>query len=123
MPPAITESILDSVKKNLGLGAEYDVFDSDLVMHINSVLFTLNQLGVGHNGFAITGPEEEWSAFLGDESRFNAAKSYVFLKVRLLFDPPASSFAIASMEKLAAEYEWRLNVEAENFNPVTTRTL
>lgn len=114
------DSILDGTKKAIGLGADYDVFDPDLVMHINSVFFTLNQLGVGpDSGFAITGPNETWATFLGADLRLNAVKSYVFLKVRLLFDPPATSFAIAAMEKQAQEYEWRLNVHVENIVTVS----
>lgn len=109
------ESILDSTKKALGLGADYDGFDPDIVMHINSVFFTLNQLGVGPDGgFAITDSEDTWDAFLGGDPRLSAVKSYVYLKVRLLFDPPANSFGISAMEKQISEYEWRLNVHVEN---------
>lgn len=115
------EGILDSTKHAIGLSADYDVFDPTLVMHINSIFFTLNQLGVGPTeGFAITGSDEPWSIFLGDDVNLNAVKSYVFLKVRLLFDPPPNSFGIAAMEKIAQEYEWRLNVHAENKAGVAT---
>lgn len=107
-------SILDSTKKALGLGADYDVFDSDIVMHINSVFFTLNQLGLGPaEGFSISGPDETWSAFLGNDPRLNAVKSYVFLRLRLLFDPPNTSFGIEAIKEQVKEYEWRLNVHAE----------
>lgn len=113
--PVIPDSILDTTKKALGLGADYDGFDPDIIMHINSVFFTLNQLGVGPSeGFAISGSDETWDAFLGSDLRLNAVKSYVYIKVRLLFDPPANSFGISALEKQATEYEWRLNVHVEN---------
>lgn len=113
-------SILDSTKKALGLGTDYDVFDSDIVMHINSIFFTLNQLGVGpEDGFAIVGPDETWDAFLGVDSRLNAVKSYMYLRVRLLFDPPGVSYAIQSMKEQAQEFEWRLNVHASNVSEST----
>lgn len=109
------ESILDSTKKALGLTAEYDVFDPDIVMHINSVFFTLNQLGVGPAAtFAITDADDTWDTFLGGRQDLNAVKSYVYIKVRLLFDPPANSFGISALEKQAEQYEWRLNVQVEN---------
>lgn len=109
-----TKSILDSTKKSVGLSEDYDAFDPDLIMHINSVFFTLNQLGVGPaEGFAIDSASQEWDAFLGTDPRLNAVKSYVYIKVRLLFDPPATSFGISALEKQATEYEWRLNVYVE----------
>jgi len=114
----VTDSILDSTKKTLGLEADYDVFDPDIVMHINSVIFTLTQLGIGPDGgFAITGPDETWNAFLGDDLRFNAVKSYVYLRVRRLFDPPAASFVLEAMNQQIQELEWRLNVLAEGLTP------
>lgn len=107
-------SILDSTKKALGIGFDYDVFDPDIIMHINSVFSTLNQLGIGpEEGFMIESDQETWDSFLGVDLRLNSVKSYVFLKVRLLFDPPANSFAIAAVEKQAQEYEWRLNAYRE----------
>lgn len=108
-------SILDSVKKVLGLDAGYAVFDPDIVMHINSVFFTLNQLGVGPaDGYAITGSEETWDAFLGADPRLNAVKSYTYLRVRLMFDLPANSFTTTAIQEQVKEYEWRLNAYAEN---------
>ena len=108
------ESIFLSVKKLLGLSEAYDVFDADVITHINSSLSTLNQLGLGpEDGFSITGPDELWSQFLNDDKKLNNAKSYVYLKVRLLFDPPTTSFAINAFEKQIEELEWRLNVARE----------
>jgi hypothetical protein len=107
-------SILDSTKKALGIAPDYDAFDPDITMHINSVFVTLHQLGVGPaEGFAIEGPDEEWSTFLGDNKLLNNVRSYVYLRVRLLFDPPATSFTLDAMKQQAQEFEWRINVQRE----------
>lgn len=108
------DSILTSIKKMLGITEEYEHFDADLIMHINSVFMILNQLGVGPSaGFSIIDKTTEWSEFLSDATKLQLVKSYMHLKVKLLFDPPLGSAVIASMEKQIAEYEWRLNVAAE----------
>ena len=108
------DSILDSTKKILGLDPEYDVFDVDIITHINSAFFTLNQLGVGPaEGFMIVDDAATWSEYLGGQINLNAVKTYVYLRVRLLFDPPQTSFAISAMEKQIQELEWRLNVHRE----------
>lgn len=110
----MTDSILESTKKALGLSSDYTVFDADIIMHINSVFSTLQQLGVGpRNGFFIEDDSKIWSEFINDDSRLNAVKSYMYLRVRLLFDPPATSFAIDSFQKQITELEWRLNVVVE----------
>lgn len=112
------ESILVSIKKTLGIQAEMTVFDPDVIMHINSTFLTLNQLGIGPTtGFIILDSTALWSDFTSDITRLAALKTYVYFKTRLSFDPPATSFTIASMEKMIAELEWRLNVEAETINP------
>ena len=110
-----TESILTSIKKLLGIEADYNHFDADLIMHINSVLSILTQLGVGPaNGFSITGENEVWSNFIEEDSNsFSLVKSYVYLKVKLLFDPPLSSAAIESTNRQISEFEWRLSVAAD----------
>ena len=110
------ESILTSIKKLLGITEEYAHFDDDLIMHINSVFFTLTQLGVGpEDGFRIEDDSAVWSDFIGDDVKnFESVKSYVHLKVRLLFDPPANSTVLESIERMAREYEWRLNLTAES---------
>jgi hypothetical protein len=106
-------SILDSIKKNLGLDTDYTIFDPDITMHINSVFFSLQQLGVGPaDGFAIEDNTANWDLYIGTD-QINAVKSYVYIKVRLMFDPPATSFAIDSLAKQAEELEWRLNVQQE----------
>ena len=109
-----TESILTSVKKLLGIDESYTHFDPDLIMHINSVFFILAQIGVWPaNGFSITGKSETWSDFIGQNvNRFSLVKSYMHLKVKLLFDPPLSSAAIESVNRQISEFEWRLSVAA-----------
>ena len=110
----MTDSILHSVKKYLGIDEAYNVFDLDIITHINSAFFTLQQLGVGPtSGFMIEDGEPTWDHFLGAKNNLLAVKSYVYLKVRLIFDPPATSFHISAIEKQIAEYEWRLNAEVE----------
>lgn len=107
------DSILTSIKKLLGITEEYTHFDDDLVMHINSVFMILTQLGVGpEDGYAITGIDNKWTEFI-DDNRLEAVKSYVHLKVKLLFDPPQSSAVMESMNRMISEFEWRLNVAAE----------
>lgn len=109
------QSILISTKKILGLAPDYTVFDLDIITHINTALTTLTQLGVGPaEGFMIEDDEAEWGDFLSEDLMLNQAKTYVYLKVRLVFDPPVTSFAIAAFEKQIQEIEWRLSVHREN---------
>jgi len=108
------DSILDTVKKMVGLGTEDDAFDTDILVHINSVMFGLKQIGVGPvNGFYVTDSDQTWTQYLGPGNNYEAAKSFIFLKVRLLFDPPTNTAVLAAMEKAASEYEWRLQYEME----------
>lgn len=108
------ESILTSIKKMLGITEEYEHFDSDLIIHINSVFMILTQLGVGPpSGFSVQDKSATWKEFISDETKLQLVKSYMQMKVKLLFDPPLSSAVMASMEKMIAEAEWRLNVAAE----------
>lgn len=110
----MNSSILTSVKKTLGIAEEYTAFDEDIIMHINSVFSTLNQIGLGPaEGFEIIDKTAVWSDFLGIDKRLNSVKTYVYLRVRLMFDPPSTSYLIASMEKQAEQIEWRLNVQRE----------
>lgn len=107
-------SILTSIKKLLGITEEYEHFDQDLIMHINSVFMILNQLGVGpEEGFSITGKSETWDEFTEDNLSIESVKSYIYLKVKLLFDPPTSSAVIESINRMISELEWRLNVSAD----------
>lgn len=114
------ESILTSIKKLLGIAEDYENFDTDIIIHINSALMVLNQLGVGPSkGFSIKDKKNTWNEFI-PEDRYDmeSIKSYVYMKVRLLFDPPASSAAITSMEKMVSELEFRINVAAETPQPI-----
>ena len=106
------ESILTSIKKLLGIGEYDDNFDTDVIMHINSVLSILQQLGVGPRmGYSITGDTETWSDFLEpNDDRINMVKTYIYLRVRLLFDPPTNSFVTDAITKQYQEIEWRLQV-------------
>ena len=104
------ESILTSIKKLLGIAEEYEHFDNDIIMHINSVFTILNQLGVGPTeGFFIEDDSSTWDEFIEDLTKLQAVKSYVFMKVKLLFDPPTSSAVTDSYNRLITEFEWRLN--------------
>lgn len=109
------ESILTSIKKLLGITEEYDQFDPDIIMHINSVFMILTQLGVGPSeGFFIEDDTAVWTDFIQDVKKLESVKTYIYLKVKLAFDPPLSSAVIESMNRLINELEWRLNVAAES---------
>ena len=109
------DSILASVKKMLGITEDYEHFDADLIMHINSVFMILTQLGVGPSkGFSIEDKSAVCGDFISTGSNLEAVKSYVYLKVKLLFDPPLSSAVMESMNRMISELEWRLNSEAES---------
>ena len=108
------ESILTSIKKLLGIADEYEHFDLDIIMHINSVLSILTQIGAGPSeGFSITDKTAVWSDFISDPKDLHMVKSYVYLKVRLMFDPPTSSATIESMNRMISEYEWRINLAVD----------
>ena len=111
------ESILTSIKKMLGIAEEYTHFDMDIIMHINTVLGTLTQIGVGSSkGFSIQDDSEIWSDFIPSNYNLEMIKSYVYLKVRLLFDPPQSSSVATSMENTIKELEWRISVTVDPGN-------
>lgn len=108
------ESILNDIKKLLGIAKDYNHFDQDIMIHINSVFMILTQLGVGpSDGFTITGTLETWEDFIEDRKHIELIKSYIYLKVKLLFDPPSSSAVIESTNNMIREFEFRLNVAAE----------
>lgn len=108
------DSILTSVKKMLGIVEEYEHFDADLIMHINSVLSILTQLGVGPvEGFSIKDKTATWSDFLSDSKNLESVKSYIYLKVRLIFDPPLTSSVTEAINRMIGELEWRLSVTAD----------
>lgn len=109
------ESILTSIKNMLGITEEDDSFDAVLIMHINSAFMNLTQLGVGPpEGYSIEDKTNAWSEFVRDTSKMSSVKSYIYLRVKLLFDPPMSAAVMESTNRQISEYEWRLNVEAEN---------
>lgn len=110
----MSTSILDSTKKILGLEADYTAFDLDILTHINSVFVDLQQLGIGpEEGFSIEDSTEVWDSYLGGDPNLNSVKTYVYLRVRLLFDPPTTSYLIGSMNEQIQKLEWRLNVQRE----------
>lgn len=109
------DSILTSIKKSLGIEEAHEGFDHELVMHINTVIFELSQLGVGPQDeiFHIEDSRELWKDYLGDAKGLESVKSYIYLKVRLLFDPPTSSFVLEAMDRQITQLEWRLTLHAE----------
>lgn len=111
------ESILNSIKKLLGIAEDYDHFDSDIIMHINSVFATLTQLGVGpEDGFSIDDESAKWEDFLPEERMLHSVKSYMFMKVKLMFDPPLSSAVIECTKEQIKEMEFRLQVAVDSAN-------
>lgn len=107
------ESILLTIKKLLGPAEDYDYFNEDIAIHINSAFARLKQLGVGPSeGFRITGPEDQWEDFMGSEYN-DSIKIYIYLKTKLAFDTPSSSFVLSSIEDQIRELEWLLNVDSE----------
>lgn len=110
----LSDSILVTIKKLLGIDSSYTEFDQDIVIHINSVFSILQQLGVGPDtGFHITGDTETWSQFTNNDSEIQNVISYMYMSVRLLFDPPTNSTILKSYQDLIKEYEWRLNVAVD----------
>lgn len=110
------ESILTSIKKLLGISEDYTHFDTDVIMHINTAFMTLHQLGVGPSeGFAIKDEKATWMDFLPEASwmKMEAAKTYIYVKVKLVFDPPTSSAVIEAFNRMISEAEFRLTVEAD----------
>lgn len=108
------DSILVSIKKLLGIDAAYSAFDADIIIHINTAFAVLSQLGVGPiEGFMIEGEDESWDEYI-TANNFSMVKTFVYLKVRLAFDPPSSTALIESMQRTLDELTWRLEVEGQN---------
>lgn len=109
------ESILQSIKKLIGITEDYTAFDLDIIIHINSVFMILNQMGVGPiEGFSISDDSAVWSDYLPEDNKnLEAVKTYIYLKVKMVFDPPLSSAVMEATKQMICELEWRLNVEAE----------
>ena len=109
------ESILATIKKMLGLDADYTPFDMDVIVHINSAILVLQQLGVGPDyGFAISGYAETWGNYLTNEAMLGSVQSYIYLQVKRLFDPPSNSFVMDAIKQQIEELGWRLNAQAES---------
>lgn len=107
-------SILTSIKKLLGVAEDYAEFDEDIITHINSVFLNLTQLGIGpEEGFMIEDGTAVWEDFINDSVQLQAVKTYMYLKVKLLFDPPLSSSVTESINRMIAELEWRLNAAVD----------
>ncbi len=108
------DSILTSIKQQLGIVEDYGAFDNELIIHINSVLRILNQMGVGKTGFNISDSSSTWSDFLGAyENELSDVKTYVYLKVRTIWDPPTVGSHVTAMENMIKELEWRINVQID----------
>ena len=118
-PTVNTDGILASMQLMLGMEPDYKAFNTDLIIHINTILGKLNQIGVGVTGYQLdlTDPySSEWEDFLGDSNPvLNMAKTYTYLNLRVLFDPPSNSFVLDSYRKEIEEYTWRLRVEADTW--------
>lgn len=97
----------------LGIEAEYTHFDPEIIVNINTVLMSLYQLGVGETSYFLVDGTETWEDFLGDFTNLEGIKTYIYMKVRLLFDPPANSFVLDAMERQIAELEFRINVQVD----------
>ena len=109
------DSILISIKKLLGIGAEYNVFDPDIIIHINTAFSTLNDLGLGPSeGFSISDDTATWNSYIQNDKIFESVKTYIYLRVKILFDPPLNSSVLETMKETIRELEWRLNVNAES---------
>ena len=110
-------SILTSIKKLLGIAEEDTSFDQDIIMHINTVFAILSQLGVGPaNGFSIEDDSAIWGDYLGNATNLELVKSYIYMKVRSMFDPPTSSILADAMNKNISELEWRINTMVDSKN-------
>ena len=108
------DSILTSIKKLMGLTEEYDAFDQDILILINSVLFELEQIGVkAKDGFSLSDKTAVWSDYSDDDRLLNALKPYIYMKTKLTFDPPTSSGALESMNRIIDRFEWRINLYAD----------
>ena len=123
----MSESILTSTKKMVGIDEGYTAFDLDIINHINTVFSDLNQLGVGPaEGFMITDASAVWSDFLAGDLRMNNIKTYIYFRIRLMFDPPTTSYLITALDEQRKELEWRISAYREQnswTDPDPTQTL
>ena len=115
------DSIFLSIKKFIGIDEEAKAFDPEILSDINTILFTLQQIGIGgSDAFVVTSEQETWRDLIGDSKNFEAIKTYIALKTKMLFDPSSSSFVMTSIENQIHELEWRLYFQAE-FGPDTKK--
>lgn len=113
-------SILNEIKKPLGLEADYTAFDTDIIMFINTAISTLTQIGVGSSaGFSIKDAADDWPDFIGDATDLEDVKTYIYLKVRLVFDPPAVAAVLEAFNKTVSELEFRINMKVDSAPIVT----
>lgn len=119
----MTDSILTTIKKLLGLAEDYTPFDADVIVFINSAFMTLRQLGLGPEaGFSISDSSTTWTDYINDIQLYEPVKEYIYLKVRTMFDPPVNSFVMDAYTQQASELEWRLMVEKDYFQKKETTT-
>lgn len=112
--PVSTDNILVSIKKLLGIDASYEPFNTDVIIHINTYLGVLNELGIGVEGYKVVDGSETWSAFLeGSNVSMEEAKTYVYLRIRMVFDPPTSGIHTNAFEKQIEELGWRMIIKNE----------
>lgn len=110
----MSDSILNSIKKLLGYDAEYTSFDTDIIIAINAVFVILHQLGVGpQDGFVISDATATWGDYLSDAKNLEIIKQYIFMKVKMTFDPPQSSHVANAFSEMIKEYEFRINVQVD----------
>lgn len=109
------DSILTSTKKNLGLAEEFTAYDPDIITHINAILSVLHDLGIGpDDGLYIDDEDATWEDLSESPAQTNQVRSWLYLRVRMLFDPPTTSFMIDAVQKQIAEFEWRLSINRDN---------
>lgn len=124
MPTQLEDSILKTIKQLLGVEADYDVFDMDIIIHINSAFAQLHQLDAGPaEVFEIDDETANWSDFIQDRKQLNNVKTYVYLYVRLLFDPPQMGYLVGAIQEQLKELTFRINVAAEEGKYVTETQL
>ncbi len=109
----MTDSILNSIKKLLNIEESNNDFDAELIININSVFMVLGQLGLHDKAFRITDATTKWDSYLKDSDDLDAVKSYIYLKVKLIFDPPLNSSVMEALKEQIRELEWRLNIQVE----------
>jgi hypothetical protein len=108
------ESILTTIKKMLGIAEDYTHFDVDIIIHINSAFLALTQMGIGPDvGFSIKSSDDKWTDFIPENPRLEAIKTYIYLKVKLIFDPPTSSAFLEAMKRSIDEFEFRISIEPD----------